>query len=369
MTKTPRLMAADAAARALVLALGNEGKDYTIADAAARSGLPLRDAELGLHVLVDEYRGHLRVGREGDLVFRFPTGFRKPWLVPSFLGRMGTTLGRTLQGALRFVVRAWIAALFVALLIALTFARSSGSDSRGGRGLGAGAYLLLRVIADALFWTFHPFSPVALGRGRARGDEDRDQEPFYAKVNRFFFGPDAPRPDPRAIEKRLVQEIRAQRGRIGLGDVLRVTGLPREQADPLLSRLLLDYDGSVEVSDGGGIVYRFEALRKTADETAPPERQRPVWTAPGRLPPFTGNRLGSNILVALLNGFNLVMSIFALGAHLTVHRVGLLIQGIPAVKLPPEGTAIALGMVPLIFSIALFALPLGRAQTQVADRG
>ncbi len=40
---------------------------------------------------------------------------------------------------------------------------------------------------------------------------------------------------------------------------MRVTGLPRDEADPLMSRLMLDYDGSVEVSDEGGIFYRFRS--------------------------------------------------------------------------------------------------------------
>ena len=43
----------------------------TVADATAPSGLPLRDAERGLHELVAEYRGHLRVTDEGELLYSF----------------------------------------------------------------------------------------------------------------------------------------------------------------------------------------------------------------------------------------------------------------------------------------------------------
>ena len=51
----------------------------TVADAAARTGLALRDAENGLNWLSSEFRGQLRVTQDGELVHFFPTGFTKPW--------------------------------------------------------------------------------------------------------------------------------------------------------------------------------------------------------------------------------------------------------------------------------------------------
>jgi hypothetical protein len=376
-------MDAATAARALEKALQGKDHDFTIADAAARSGLALRDAETGLHALLSEYRGHLRVTEEGELLFRFPAGFTKPWETRTRLEALAKKATRVLLGVGRFVVRAWIsvvlvgyALLFLALIIGLMFARTG--DSRSSRGGGFGlelGYVFFRVLFDALFWTFHPFSPFAYaGYGatssfdmRARPRRKKDETPFYDKVNRFFFGPDVREPDPLAMERRILSEIRAQKGRIGLADVIRVTGLPRDQADPLMSRLLLDYDGDVEVSPEGGIFYRFEALRKTV-EAAPTERPEPIWTRFKKLVPLTGNEPGTNLVIAALNGFNLIMSWYALSEHMTLEKIGWLFQvvqqhghrGIPLPE-PVTGTAIALGVVPLVFSIALFALPLARA--------
>lgn len=376
-SNSPKLMSPAAAAVALKSALDGKGTDFTIADAAAKSGMPLRDAEAGLHALLREYRGHLRVTAEGDLLFRFAHGFTKPWETRDKLHELGRRLGRGALGVARFVVRAWIsivlvgyALIFLALMIALLFAR--GSDSRDSRGFGFElAYVFFRVLADALFWTFHPFSPFAYvdyGAPAQRGRRKRkkDEAPFYEKVNRFFFGPQIPDPDPRAMERRLLAEIRAQKGRIGVADVIRVTGLPRDQADPLMSRLMLDYDGSVEVAEGGGIVYRFEALRKTADE-AEMSRPRAIWERLQRLVPLTGNELGTNLLIAGINGFNLIASWYALSNHLTFEKLAWIFEIVryrgPSYLRPEEpaqGTAIALGVVPLVFSIALFAVPLFR---------
>ena len=379
LSSPPRLASARSAAKILESALKSPRAPLTVADAAAASGLPLRDAESGLHFLTSEYRGHLRVTDEGQLLYLFPNGFTKPWETRDALERAFARVGRFLGGALRFVVRAWLtiailgyAAIFLALIIGLTFARQGNSRNDGFGQLG---HVVFRVLADALFWTFHPFSPIAIGwndnlvqsRRYGRRSADPTETPFYEKVNRFVFGPTPPKHDPLERERRVIAEIRAQKGRIGLGDVMRVTGLPREDADPMMARLMLDYEGDVEVSEAGGIIYKFEALRKTALDAGDP-RPPPAWSKPKTVPPLTGNRFGTNVLVAALNAFNLVMGLFVIANNLTIARIFDLLRplrpGVEYIPLPYDGVPIALGLVPLVFSIALFLLPLGRALLQ-----
>jgi hypothetical protein len=342
-------------------------RPITVADASVTSGLALRDAEAGLSWLTSEYRGHLRVSEDGDLVHLFPYGFDKPWETKERLARIRDAILGAALAAGRFVVRAWLlvamigyALLFVALFVGLTFARGSGDRESPGLGLLAG---LFRMIADALFWTFHPFSPIYVDRhdhhDRVAARDEEPKVPFYEKVNRFVFGPSVPRPDPHAARARLLAEIRAQRGRVTLADVMRVSGLPRDEADPLMARLMLDHDGTVEVSDGGGIVYRFEALRRTALE-APTERPPAAWERPPALPPLTGNEIGSDLLVAGLNGFNLLASAWVLQHGLTLANIALLFDRHRPRVLPDDGLPLALGLVPLLFSILIFALPLAR---------
>ena len=92
-------------------------------------------------------------------------------------------------------MRAWVSVVLVGYalaFLALLIALSARSDRDEGPGEAIG--IVLRVIAEALFWTFHPFSPVYL-RARARlaarpaAAQRQPKIPFYEKVNRFVFGP------------------------------------------------------------------------------------------------------------------------------------------------------------------------------------
>jgi hypothetical protein len=381
-----------AAADVLRRKIADPTKPMTVADASVASGLAQRDAEAGLHFLTSEYRGHLRVTEDGDLVHVFPNGFTKPWETREATARVLGAIGHALFAAGRFVVRAWLliamiayAVIFVGILIGLTFAK--GSNDRDDSSLGVGVVGgLFRAILDAMFWTFHPFSPLYIGssygEAPARGffgsrqprDRDPNEVPFYEKVNRFVFGPAIPPTDPHAMRTRILEEIRAQKGRIGLADVMRVTGLPRDEADPLMARLMLDHEGEVEVAEQGGIVYRFPGLRRTAEDedgVAPQRlrRRRAAWETPATVPPLTGNDGGSNVAIALLNGFNLLASSWVLSHGLTLSNIFTLLtthapKGAPPPVLPYDGVPIALGVVPLVFSVALFALPLVRAVVQ-----
>jgi hypothetical protein len=386
MAEHVRTLEAEKAAAILEVALKShpKGQDLTIADAAAKAGIALREAELGLHHLSSKYRGTLSATDKGELLFRFPYGFSLPFTKKPGVIRFFEKAKKTLLGVGKFAVRAWISivlvgyvGVFLAVLLALMF--SGRSEDRGSSNLGGLAYVLIRVISEALYWTFHPFSPFAVttwdGRSTysdrwGRKVKREEKAPFYERVNRFVFGPTEEKPDAREMERRIVAQIRASQGRIGILDVMRVTGLPREEADPLMARLMLDYEGEVEVSDDGGIFYKFPALRRTAQQTAFERPPPPVWTEKVKAPAITGNDGGSNFLISALNGFNLLMSLVALKANLTIERLAYLLSHmrdvVPAPPLPYDGIPFVLGVIPFVFSTLLFALPVYRWATQAS---
>lgn len=349
-----------------------KGAQLTIADAATAAGLPLREAEAGLHQLVSQYRGTLSATDKGELLFRFPYGFSLPLTKQPWLTRAVDKVKRVVLGVGKFVVRAWISIVMVAyalVFLAIGIALAT-RDDRGSAIVG----VVLRMMFEALWWTFHPFSPFAatnVWNERSWSQPRERKAPFYERVNRFVFGPEEKKPDAREIEKRILMQMRAQKGRIGIGDVLRVTGLPREEADPLMARLMLDYQGEVRVTDDGAIFYEFPDVRRTAEEghtVAPP----PVWREVLKPRPITGNDGGSNWTVSLLNGFNLVMSLVAMKANLTLDRLIHIIENwkslVPVAPLPYDGTPLIFGLIPFVFSALIFAMPVYRWATDAARK-
>jgi hypothetical protein len=362
--KTPR----PASAKVLEKALARANGELTVADAAAKSGLPLRDAEEGLRYLAAEFGGHLSATEKGEILYSFPRGLQRPPETRVWR-RALNAIGRGIAGVGRFIVRAWVSVVLVAYALAflallIVMALKSDRDEGPGDAIG----VVLRVIAEALYWTFHPFSPVYFQHEPGWMHNRRSRKPkvpFYEKVNRFVFGPRPPERDPREEERAVLAELRRQKGRVTPADVMRVTGLSREDAERLLLRLMVDYQGELEVADTGAIVYRFAELRSTARAGETERAPAPFWGGRSVLLPLTGNDGGSNFLFVLINGFNLAVSGYVLANGLTIERITQMVEQMgerfPAPLPPPEGLPVALGLVPFVFSTALFVLPAFRA--------
>jgi hypothetical protein len=83
-------------------------------------------------------------------------------------------------------------------------------------------------------------------------------------VHAFIFGPPRPVLDARARERNLLAYIREHAGRITAADTASLTGLPLEQADALTLDLAARYEGDIEVTEQGAILYTFDGLATTA---------------------------------------------------------------------------------------------------------
>jgi hypothetical protein len=353
--------------------------DLTVADGATRGGLALRDAESGLRWLAAERGGQLKATETGELLYSFPNGPVAPAL-PTALGRVLRACGRALASVGRFIVRAWVSVVMVTYAIAFVGVAIAMASSRDGDGAGDAVAGVLEVIVEALYWTFHPFSPVNWGREPVWLRPGRRRQrglPFYERVNRFVFGPPPVVEDPRERERRVLEEIRRCEGRVGPGDVMRVSGVDRETAERDLLRLVVDYEGDIQVSDDGAIVYVFKALRTTAGRREALAAPKVAWSERRVVPPLTGNSASTNVVLSVLNGFNVIASGVAVAGGLTVERLFQVIEHARLVAAlgpdaPPlvagHGVPLLLGWVPLVFSAGLFLLPARRALRRRAEK-
>lgn len=346
--------------------LGLGQGSFTIADAAARSGLGLLKTKDLLNQLIFEFRGQLAATEKGELLYSFPCGFSKPWEKKEKFAAFIEKIKSKAFGILKFLVRAWISvvmvayvAVFALILIAMAFGRQSDREEESNFSQSLMLHTLLRLVMDSLFWTFHPFSPF-----RVDYQEDYyykkvpEKMPFYERVNRFFFGPEEKKKSIEEITKIVLQEIRAKKGRVGIFDVIRVSGLSKGEADPFMAKLLADFDGDVIVSEGGSIFYEFSSIRKSASQDIS-HGAPAIWQEKIKSPEFTGNSFKDNLLIAGLNGFNLAMSSMAISTSLTIDKLSHMFFGkAPWLKMEP---AILLGWIPFLFSLFLFSIPVFRA--------
>ena len=200
-------------------ALHGERRAITLADVATKTGLSLGDAKEGLTHLLAEFRGGLMATADGELLYSFPSGFAEPWERQEKWDLLVQKVKKSVLGVMKLVVRAWISIVMVAyvvifalILIALTFSKSSEREERSSFSGGLMTHMLMRMVLDAIFWTFHPFSPFRIDNDQhGQRYKKRDQTPFYERVNRFFFGPEEKPFDVNEAKRLTLQEIRAKR--------------------------------------------------------------------------------------------------------------------------------------------------------------
>jgi hypothetical protein len=333
------------ARRILLDALKGQGGQLTKADAVAKSGLPVPVAEDALGGLLKEFHSHLAATESGELIYQFDPSFTRRDAVPlrEKLAKVGNALWRGFTFLFKISIVTTLVVyfvLFVAMLIAVLFARRSSDDRDSGGGDIDFAWPLFWM------WGWGPSFDGGPYRRRRRRPPDK---PLYKKVFEFVFGPGKPPVDPLAEEKETLAYIRQKNGRIAAVDLVMLMGWDFARAEEEATRLLVNYGGEPEVTDGGVVVYVFKDIRKTAELGQQPE---PVvhraWERLESRPALTGNRTGTNVAISLFNGFNLLAPFWIVPAFEAGMRTSF------------PGQEFLLHDYPLLFSSLLFAVPLGR---------
>ncbi len=351
---------------------GGELVKVTRADAVAWTGMPQAQAEPALKNLVQRYRSHLAVTDSGELIYEFD---------PALERRDQITLGERLRAigafgwrAFKEIFKVWIMVTLVAyvvgfflMMMALVLAKSSQDrdDRRGGGGMD-------------MFWIWYllmpDLRPAGYGGygGGYRALPAKPKTPgkrFYVSVFDFVFGPTAPTIDPRAGDRQIISFLRSKKGRMVSSDLVALTGMSYLEADQELTRLMVEYDGEVEVAEDGTLIYVFRELLLGAGTSTPMgqlgvasatslvthDDWKPVWQAPLADPPMTANSAGANAAIVGFAGFNLFAS-FAIGPVFlqASHHAGDPLWDFFVV------------LFPMIFSILFFTIPVGR---WIAERG
>lgn len=366
----------------LVKTLQRRKREATIADLVADTGLPTYQVEETIKEIVNDYRGHMKVTESGEVLYHFPYGMRNQvrGAIPRakrFLRKAGSWFGRVLKVGFKVWTMVMLVGYFVVFVLLLLLAmmasmaaqaKGGGDGGGGGRG-GMGGfgmfYLTTRLAQTFLYlWMFSG------GRPDARGKKPKGP-PLHQSVFAFVFGSANPIADWDERERRaFLAFLRESKGIATVEDLMRITGHDYQQAQILMNRLLLEYNGEPEATSEGTLIYRFEDVLRSADNTLPSSSGAVFQREMKPLIPFNNNKPSLNRWIGFFNGFNLVF-----GSYFTI-----LTFALPSV--PVEGfgsfyslvvllfaqitanpaTAVSIvfwvmGLIPTVFSTLFFAIP------------
>jgi hypothetical protein len=368
---------------------GTDGatRGSTLADLIAATGLPRYQAEQGIKHVCNEYRGHLKVTESGEILYYFPHGMRST--VRGFVPRAKRFLRRLLTATakvLSFLFKVWIMImlvgyflLFLALLLVALIASvvvvvgRGGRDSRS-RGGGVFSFYFVVRILELFLWIW-----LYSGAGSYRKPRNRGR-PLHRSVFAYVFGDRDPADEWEESQKKyLIHSIRSMKGVVTLEELMVLTGLNPLDAQRYMNRLLLEQEGEPSVTDEGTLIYLFPSLLRSGRESIEAAGKSPLMNPQRRMPvPFNSNEAKTNRWITFFNGFNVLFSSYFLYFAVTnpqpvmeivrgvqrlhvdfVYLYHFLTGLLSSLNIEPAVMIIfiALGIVPLAFSVFFFLIP------------
>lgn len=373
----------------LVSTLRRKKRAVTVADLTADTGLPIHQIKETIKKISDEYRGHLKVTETGDILYYFPNGLRRKR--EGVLFRISKFFRKILAAGVKvlsFLFKIWIMImlvgyflLFVAILVLAVVAsiaasaagRGSSQRSRGG-GIFS-FYLVMRVFQMFMWiWFFSGSGSYTQKRRRSTG------RPLHKSIFAFVFGESDPNINWDEKERTsLIKYIRSRKGVITLDELMVISGKTTGDSEELMNRLLVEYEGEPGVTEEGSLIYLFPDLLRSGEEQP---QKLPLLTSEKKiLIPFNSNEKKTNRWISFFGIFNTVFSFYFLILGTTDPRpVYRLVRGVKQLNIDvafvyyklheflsrlgaqtiPLVITVSLGVIPLLFSVFFFLIPLVR---------
>jgi len=366
----------DNAYKNIVKALKRKKEGVTAADVCAATALPLQTVRGLLPKAADEYGGNLQVTQSVEILYSFPDGFTSRYRGFNARAKKAASFfSSALKAVLVFLFKVWIMlmligyfTLFLALAIAsvvLSVAVQSKSRDRGNVRVSSGLFQILWRIwfvneITRPRYGYYPNVHVTQKKGKSR--------PMHKSVFSFVFGEGDPNKDFEDQEnKAVISYIQANRGVITLAEYMAFTGKNGMEANEAILAFCSKYGGSPEVTEEGTLVFRFDNLLLRANsggfsELSPPVRQ---------LKTFSFNKKSMNGWFIAINAANLIFGLYFLYNAVNTGTLDTQIQYQSAsylyaftnyimsffTKNPHFVISIALGIVPVVFSVLFWLIP------------
>jgi Ca2+-binding EF-hand superfamily protein len=350
---------------------------FTLNDAAAITGVPTEQARESLNELMGKYLCHLQVSENGDLIYDFGTS-------PTRRGEK--TFAEILEGIKNwlwkaFVVffKAWITvtlvvyfAVFVSILILMIIGMTASNKDDNKRSSGdTGA--MLRLISDIFYAIFRwntiqnyqdtyyerdrygqpykHYKPVESTLFNTKARSPKAKKNFISSVYDFVFGPPRVETEPFENQKEVAAYARQNKGIMVLPEFKALAGWEHTQAQEFMTDCIARFNGSAEISNNGVLYADFYDLTRSKTQNQDGKIEW-YWNEYEPEYELTGNTTGRNAWIIFINAFNLLFASFFTFNPEFREMIG-----------GDEFGAVVfygLGVVPFMFSMIFFAVPILR---------
>lgn len=252
-------------------AIDDLGRRVTVADVAAKTGLPVLVANAELNKVAAETQGHLQVSTKGDIAYEFTPGFQNVYLATGIkktlqdIGKKIFDIGFAILRASFGIMLVLSFIAVILLVIAAILAMNSSKDGdRDGGGLDFDFFDFM-IFRDLMFWGSTSYYPPYVDY-----NSPSSARPAAAKSNflhncfSFLFGDGDPNAHLDERQWQLVaQVIRKFHGVVTAEQIAPYTGADPKNEDGILP-VLVRFNGVPEVTENGHILYTFPSLQVSA---------------------------------------------------------------------------------------------------------
>lgn len=335
---------------------------FTLNDAAAGTGIAVQDLVNAFDDLIGKYYCRVQATAQGDVIYDFGASLRRrnAKTTGEIFREMLNWLWKGFQAiykvCIALVMVVYFVIFVVIIVVAVILATSASKDDKKGSSLN------LNVIGD-LFSAIFRFSHItntvmyvtdAAGYRYPQYQPEpaalnKNKKGFMASIYDFVFGPPRVPVDHLSNEKELAAYLRQNKGVTVGAELQALAGWTTDQMEDFLAAYSAKFQGRLKVTEEGVLYAEFDELLRGKIKTD----ETPIVYYWDEYEPeylWTGNDFGRNLVIALMNLFNLAFSYFVLTAEQSI--LGL-IAITPAVR-------IALGWAPFIYSVLFFLIPLAR---------
>ncbi|MFA6235659.1 MAG: hypothetical protein WC824_15930 [Bacteroidota bacterium] len=338
----------------------------TVSDAAAATGFPIESTRDALEVLMNKYVCRLQVTEHGEVLYDFGSNLRRRG-AKTFREHV-RTVGNFLWKTFTVGFKIWITVtlvvyfiIFVLLLLALIF---SGRDSKKSVKLSWFGDLF----AD-LFWVSSRHMAItsvmdgggyrhkAYRQKMRRSGELEKQKRLVQSVYDFVFGPARPNYDPFSNEKEVAAWLRENKGVLTMTELVALAGWTYEQASERMADYLTRFKGDATITDDGVLIGDFQNMLAAGEAQLDGGKVELYWDEFEAPYEMSGNTAGKNAAIIGVNAFNLAIA----GLILTSPSLRMELEYLLYDFGVGSGAIFTLlGMIPLLFSMLFFAVPLLR---------